>query len=275
MKVLGIVGSYRRLGNTEILVRETLLGAKSQGAEYTIVRLTDYEIKPCTGCMRCVFKATKCHIQDDAERIFSMMVEHDALVIGVPDYILGTAGILKMLLDRSMGYMYAKGQRELAGKPAVGIVTYGVKGWEGLSRPMLSVFLLSLGYRVLDMVMANAQGPGEILFNGEILSRCYENGVRMVRGDHSYRGEKGICPVCHNNMLEVVGLKVRCPICEIEGHIVIEDGTLKVKFDDESNHRWTEDNIRKHYEVNVIPSGERFLRLREEIKARLARYREM
>ncbi|MGB9807863.1 MAG: flavodoxin family protein [Thermosulfidibacteraceae bacterium] len=275
MRVLGIVGSFRKFGNTEILVRETLLGAKSQGAEVSILRLTDYTIKPCTGCMRCVFKGSKCHIEDGAEKIFSMMVDHDALVIGVPDYILGASGILKMLSDRSMGYMYSKGTRELAGKPAVGIVTFGVKGWEGLSRPMLSIFLLSLGYRVIDIVMANAQGPGEIVFNEDILTRCYENGVRIVRGDREYRGEPGICPVCHNNIVEIVDLKVRCPVCEIEGCMVVEDGRLKVKFNNPENNRWTEENIKKHYEVNVIPSGDRFLSLREEIKERVKKYREL
>lgn len=276
MKVLGIVGSYRKLGNSEILVREVLLGAREKGAEFELLRLTDFEIKPCTGCMRCVFKGEKCHIKDDTEKIFERMVNSDALVVGVPNYILGTCGILKMLLDRAMGYMYSPNLtgRPLYGKPAVGIVTHGVKGWEGISKPMMSLFLLALGYKIVDLIVATCQGPGEILFNEAVIKRCYEAGLRLANRDFEYKGEKSICPVCHNNILEVKGLEVMCPLCEIKGHIVIEDGKLGVKFDNPDNHRWTEENVRKHFENNVLPSGPRFLSLREKIKEMLKRYKE-
>nr|HDO81578.1 flavodoxin family protein [Candidatus Bathyarchaeota archaeon] len=43
MKVFGIVASRRRLGNSEILVKEALLRAKEMGAEVEAIRLTDYE----------------------------------------------------------------------------------------------------------------------------------------------------------------------------------------------------------------------------------------
>ena len=33
MKVLGLVGSVRRLGNSEILTKEALMGAEEEGAE--------------------------------------------------------------------------------------------------------------------------------------------------------------------------------------------------------------------------------------------------
>ena len=46
MKVLGIVTSHRRLGNTEILTKEALMGAEEHGAEVEILRLTDYHILP-------------------------------------------------------------------------------------------------------------------------------------------------------------------------------------------------------------------------------------
>ena len=37
MKVLGIVGSQRKMGNTEILVKEALMGAEEEGAEVDIL----------------------------------------------------------------------------------------------------------------------------------------------------------------------------------------------------------------------------------------------
>jgi len=52
-KVLGLIGSARRWGNSEVLVREALLGAQKTGASTEMLRLTDLHIEPCTGCMRC------------------------------------------------------------------------------------------------------------------------------------------------------------------------------------------------------------------------------
>lgn len=53
MKVLGLTCG-RKLSNTEILVKEALMGAEETGAEVELVRLLDLNIKPCTGCNSCV-----------------------------------------------------------------------------------------------------------------------------------------------------------------------------------------------------------------------------
>ena len=53
MKILGIsVG--RKMSNTEILVKEALMGAEEMDAEVEFVRLHDLNLKPCTGCNACV-----------------------------------------------------------------------------------------------------------------------------------------------------------------------------------------------------------------------------
>lgn len=55
MKVLGLVGSVRRLGNSEILTKEALMEAEQEGAEVEILRLTDYEVRACQGGGTCLF----------------------------------------------------------------------------------------------------------------------------------------------------------------------------------------------------------------------------
>ncbi|MDI7261839.1 MAG: flavodoxin family protein, partial [Thermodesulfobacteriota bacterium] len=53
MKVLGIFGSPRRGGNTDILLEEALKGAEKEGAEVERLYLTDYTITPCKECHGC------------------------------------------------------------------------------------------------------------------------------------------------------------------------------------------------------------------------------
>lgn len=41
IKVLALNGSFRKNGNTEILLKQALMGAQSAGAEVEILRITD------------------------------------------------------------------------------------------------------------------------------------------------------------------------------------------------------------------------------------------
>lgn len=50
MKVIGIIGSPRKGGNTEILVEKILSGAKEAGLDVEIFKLNELNIHPCQGC---------------------------------------------------------------------------------------------------------------------------------------------------------------------------------------------------------------------------------
>ena len=60
MKILGVVGSPRRNGNTHILVSRILEGARQEGAIADTIFLNDLDIKECDGCHVC-WKSAKCN----------------------------------------------------------------------------------------------------------------------------------------------------------------------------------------------------------------------
>jgi len=67
MKILAIQGSPRpKASNTEILLREFLKGAQSQGAETETIYLKDKDIHSCVGCYTCWAKTPGiCIFKDD------------------------------------------------------------------------------------------------------------------------------------------------------------------------------------------------------------------
>ena len=164
MKILGLVGSYRKIGNTEILVKEALMEVQRLGAKVDIIRLTDLKIEPCKGCMACAFKQEECHIPDGWNTFRDKLVQSDAVILGAPTYLLGPAGIIKMITDRNIAFQADALQH--AGKPGATIGVSGVREWEPFALPMLNVFMFTCGLRVIDQVMFYAQGPGEILLDG-------------------------------------------------------------------------------------------------------------
>ncbi|MBQ9610586.1 MAG: flavodoxin family protein [Lachnospiraceae bacterium] len=98
MKVLGIVGSLRKGGNTEFAVQSALKSAQDLGADVEEICLTDYKIYPCDGCGKC--KTAVCHLDDGMKKLLPKIAEADALIIGSPVYYGGISGGLKCLLDR-------------------------------------------------------------------------------------------------------------------------------------------------------------------------------
>lgn len=137
-KILGIIGSPRKLGNCEIMVKE--IGRQITAPhEMHLLRLTEFNLLPCRGCYACLFKEEKCVQQDDFQRILESILEADALIVAAPTYFLGANASLKRLLDRGLAF-YAHIDK-LWGKPAVGVAIAGIPGKEGYTLLGIQNFL--------------------------------------------------------------------------------------------------------------------------------------
>ena len=280
MKILGLVGSYRKLGNTEVLVKEALMEAQPLGAEEVdILRLTDLRIEPCKGCMACAFKQEECHIPDGWSTFRDKLVESDAAIVGTPTYLLGPAGIIKMITDRNIAFQARALQQ--AGKPGAIIGVSGVREWEPFALPMLNVFMFTCGLRVIDQVMFYAQGPGEILLDDPAMKRARKVGSNVFEAagkpveERTYVGDQGVCPVCHQNLFSVKNGILECALCQAKAEFKPVNGEAKLVFDPETlkGHRWSEEALLEHFSLAVLPSGPRFLKERDEIRKNARKYR--
>lgn len=100
VKIIGIVGSPRSNGNTQILVKAALEAAKEVGADTELIKLNEIEIEPCIACNIC--KDTgECAIYDGVADVLEKMVEADGIILGSPVYFGSVTSQLKMLMDRS------------------------------------------------------------------------------------------------------------------------------------------------------------------------------
>jgi multimeric flavodoxin WrbA len=100
--VLGIIGSPRRGGNTEILVDEVLAGAAEAGAATEKVTLSKLDIGPCRACDACG-KLGKCIQQDDLPTLLEQMEQSQVWVLGTPVYYWGPTAQFKAFVDRWYG----------------------------------------------------------------------------------------------------------------------------------------------------------------------------
>ncbi|MFZ5641607.1 MAG: flavodoxin family protein [Bacillota bacterium] len=102
MKILAIVGSFRKEGNTDLIIDRLLTGAAAGGAVTEKLFVDDLQVASCQGCLDCR-KEGICKIEDDLMGIVRKLDEADGIIVGSPIYGNYMTGRLKILLDRLMG----------------------------------------------------------------------------------------------------------------------------------------------------------------------------
>lgn len=271
MKILGISASHRKWGNTDILVRHVLQGAAEEGADIRFLRLTDFAIGQCKGCLTCLFKDRDCTIADDFPEILEALRQADGLALGSPVHTLFAAGSVHMLVTRLFRQGYTG---ELSGKPGVALAVGGMPGWEGWALPQVVSFFLSLGMPLVDRFNGYGQGPGEIFCDTRACNRALEAGKSMAKGETAFRGDPGTCPVCHCDLVFTRGDGgPHCMLCDLPGNWVEEENRRRFVPLSDSQSRWGVKQIREHFEDLIIPSGKRFLGRKGEIQGKLDAFR--
>ncbi len=99
MRVLGITGSPRRGGNTDLLLAELMKGAASRGAEVKTIVLNDLNFIACQHCDACLKKG-KCKYQDDMQMVYRELEDADRIVLASPIQFMGVTAQMKAMIDR-------------------------------------------------------------------------------------------------------------------------------------------------------------------------------
>lgn len=192
MKVLGLVGSYRKNGNTDILLKKVLDGVKSENIDSRYIFLDDYDIKDCIGCEGCK-NTYKCVINDDMQQLYPLLMEADAIVLGSPTYFYNVTGKVKNFLNRLYCYeIFDEHDRaiwmslnEVVGvKYAVTIAVCEQDNEEdmGFTSLTMSKTLEALGYRIIANIKAlNAFSKGSILQQKQQLENAAQIGVKLAK----------------------------------------------------------------------------------------------
>ncbi len=176
MKVLGIVCSPRKGGNTEVLMREALAGAQTCGAETELLTIWDKDIKPCDGCLSCE-KTGKCHIKDDVQEIYPKLLEADGIIWGTPVYFFNATAQAKILIDRSYA-LYANSNRltnKVGGLISVGASLGNVGVWN-----LFNTFFSVHHMLSTDFVYGYARKKGDVNKDKHAMKASRELGRQIV-----------------------------------------------------------------------------------------------
>ena len=157
MKVLGIVGSPRRGGNTEILIEEVLKTARETGCGTESFLMSERRVAPCDACGGCV-QTGACVVEAGMQELYAMMERADGVVFGSPVYFGSVSAQLKAVMDRTFAQLQ---RRSLKGKVAGAlVVTRRVGAIQ--ARSLIYAFSIAQGMLVAGGAIGYGREPGDV-----------------------------------------------------------------------------------------------------------------
>jgi multimeric flavodoxin WrbA len=187
MRIVGVSGSPRKGGNTDLILKEALLAAKEEGAETDLVRVCDYKLEPCNACSAC-FKTKKCVLDDDCEKLYGELVRADGIILGSPSYFQGVMGQMKVFIDRIGFVGLARGRKDFAEKVGGVIAVARRSGVANTCNQMLTLLTaLRITIPSGGRAFAIAREKGEVMNDKEGVESARHLGKMLVKTFRSLR----------------------------------------------------------------------------------------
>jgi multimeric flavodoxin WrbA len=262
--VLGLSGGQPD-GSAEILLKSALRAAADAGAEVELVRL---------GELRLDYAVPGMGEGDDGEWLLERLLACDGLIVSTPIITRSVSPSVKVAIDRLLGpnadaaFVEAIVAARREGrdpvvpmradervlKPRVaGLIAVGgslTENWKALALPTLHGIAFSMHIAVADQVVFEGAGtPKSIVLQPEALERAMAVGRAVGEQlgrpfeEVEFRGEPGLCPMCHLSAVEIRSREVECVTCGARGELAAEPevswtelGTSVISMEEKRNH---------------------------------------
>jgi multimeric flavodoxin WrbA len=187
LRILGIMGSPRIGGNTDLLLDAALSGARSQGDEVEKIVVDRLNISPCREHYGCL-EDGNCVIRDDMDALYAKLLEADAIIVASPMFFYGITAQLKALIDRCQALWARKHVLKQtwpgAGRKGAFIAVGATKGetlFDG-SKATVKYFFKTIGVEYAEeLLIRGVDQKGDIQKHPSALKDAFELGQRLAR----------------------------------------------------------------------------------------------
>jgi multimeric flavodoxin WrbA len=183
MKVLGINGSPRKGGNTELLIREVFKALEARGIKTEFFQLGGKKVNGCIACMKCRKAADgKCHQKNDViNECIKKMVKADGIIIGSPVYFSDLSSDTKALVDVA-GYALRGVGNHLKRKPGAAVIAVrragAIHAFDSINHFFLINEMIIPGSSYWNIAVG--RGKGEVLKDEEGMTTMKVLGENMA-----------------------------------------------------------------------------------------------
>ncbi len=182
-KIVALMGSPRKQGNTAFLLDQVIEGARSAGAEITAFSANKAKVSGCVSCYKCQESSEYgCVIDDDAQEFLKAAQQADEIIIATPVYWFGPSAQAKRFIDRFFSFI--KSDKEtgayvssLKGKGLTLVTTAGGEAFDGAD---LLVDMMRRVAQFTEMTYRGTIGAYSVEDKGQM-----EQDTRLIQGAQS------------------------------------------------------------------------------------------
>jgi len=186
LRILGIMGSPRLGGNTDLLLDAALNGARSAGAEVEKIVVDKLNISPCREHYGCL-EDGNCIIRDDMDALYPKLMDADGIVVASPMFFYGITAQLKALIDRGQALWARKHVLKQswpgAGRKGAFIAVGATRGetlFDG-SIATVKYFFKTIGVEYAEeLLIRGVDQKGDIQKHPSALKDAFELGQRLA-----------------------------------------------------------------------------------------------
>jgi multimeric flavodoxin WrbA len=107
MNIIAFLGSPRKDGNTELLLKEVIRGIEESGLKVHVFNLNLMNISPCQNCGGCDDTGI-CVIEDDMVQVHDAIRTADRIILASPIFFFGLSAQAKTMIDRCQAFWCEK-----------------------------------------------------------------------------------------------------------------------------------------------------------------------
>lgn len=188
MRILGISGSPRRGGNSDLILGSILKGT---GADSEVLYLSDIDFSSCVGCERCRKDKTCTRFEDGLTPWYETISQAEGMVLVSPVYNYNITSWMKAFIDRLYCFYDFDNERprgwssRLAGQgraAALAIVAEQISEEDlGFTMDALRMPIEAFGYQIAgELSVMGKFEAGIVGQDPEVMQKCAELGKKLA-----------------------------------------------------------------------------------------------
>lgn len=185
VKVLGINGSPRIGGNTDILLDRILAGARDKGADTEKIILNELKIAPCQESAN-PRSDGQCMLKDDMSSVYKKVKTANAIILASPIFFGSVSAQTKTMIDRFQCAWRAKYvlKKDLFGEKKIGafvsVAAFDRKDFFENARAIARNLFATINVEYKgELFFSGLEKKGDVLKHPDFLEKAYELGCNM------------------------------------------------------------------------------------------------
>lgn len=191
LRTLGVCGSPRKGGNSDILMEHILAGAAERGIPSEGIRLRDCAFEPCIGCEKCRKDGICTGLDDGMQSLYPKILASRGLVLISPTHNYNVTAWMKAFIDRLYCFYIFDNNRprgwssRLAGQGRKAIIAticeQETKKDMGFTLEAMRLPLEALGYEIIgETGVLNLFDKGSIRNEPKTLAEASRLGAQLA-----------------------------------------------------------------------------------------------